>query len=280
MLLTLLGLETAGATLTTWFTGWIDALFAPARAPDDHPAAGAVRAARRGRHPASVRSSVSYVRDPLRRRSRSSLLWRLLGAPLSSERLVARCAAELWNLIRGAAPLAAPARIELARKYVELLTENLGQPGFRELLVTAHDMDARRDVVFALLAPTHRGRFFSRAASEPGTRGIEAFDLSGVARDHALDALEGALAVPLATEPHLVRFSSEGPWRGEAHRLCDRPEGLSRLIEEAAAAGAEQVILVSASPTPGAGARAECRTLRPARPRRRAARRLRDRVAA
>jgi hypothetical protein len=131
------------------------------------------------------------------------------------------------------------------------LTDNLGQPGFRELLITAHDMDARRDVVFALLAPTQRGRFFSRAASEPGTRGIEAFDLSGVAREHALDALEGALAVPLATEPHVTRFSSEGPWRGEAHRLCDRPEGLSRLIEEAAAAGAEQLILVSASPTQG-----------------------------
>jgi hypothetical protein len=175
----------------------------------------------------------------------------LLGAPLSSDRLVARCTAELWNLIRGAAPLAAPARIELARKYVELLTENLGQPGFRELLVTAHDMDARRDVVFALLGPSHRGRFFNRAAADPGTRGIEAFDLSGVAREHTLDALEGALAVPLATEPHLVRFSPEGPWRGEAHRFCDRPEGLSRLIEEAAAAGAEQVILVSASPSQG-----------------------------
>ncbi|MBA3640695.1 MAG: patatin-like phospholipase family protein [Acidobacteria bacterium] len=250
MILTLLGLETAGATLTTWFTGWIDTLFAPAALPTIIPrlvlfallAAVAILLA------ALI---AAYLRDPLRRRSKSSLVWRLLGAPLSSERLVARCTAELWNLIRGAAPLAAPARTELARKYVELLTENLGQPGFRELLVTSHDMDARRDVVFALLGPNHRGRFFTRAAAEPGTRAIEAFDLSGVAREHALDSLESAVAVPLATEPHLVRFSSEGPWRGEAHRLCDRPEGLSRLIEEAAAAGAEQVILVSASPTEG-----------------------------
>ena len=250
MLLTLLGLETAGTKLTMWFTGWVAVLFAPLALPTIIPrlvlfallaAVGIL----------VVALVVSYLRDPLRRRSKSSLPWRLLGAPLSSDRLVTRCTAELWNLIRGAAPLAAPVRPELARKYVELLTENLGQPGFRELLVTAHDMDARRDVVFALLAPAQRGRFFSRAASEPGTRSIEAFDLSGVARDHALDALEGALAVPLATEPHLVRFSSEGPWRGEAHRLCDRPEGLARLIEEAAAAGAEQVILVSASPTQG-----------------------------
>lgn len=250
LVLTLLGLQTAGEKVTTWFTSWIDTLFTPAALPTIVPrlvlfsilVAAAILAG------ALV---ASYLRDPLRRRSKSSLLWRLLGAPLSSERVVSRCSTELWNLIRGAAPLAAPGRLDLARKYVELLSENLGQPGFRELLVTAHDMDARRDVVFALLAPGHRGRFFSRPASDPGTRGIEAFDLSGVAREHALDSLQAALAVPLATEPHLVRFSSEGPWRGEAHRLCDRPEGLSRLIEEAAAAGAEQLILVAASPAQG-----------------------------
>jgi len=250
LLLTLLGLEGPGTKVTTWFTGWIDTLFTPAALPTIVPrlvlfamlAAAAILAG------ALI---ASYLRDRVRRRSKSSILWRLVGAPLSSERLVARCTAELWNLIRGAAPLAAPAPVELARRYVELLTENLGQPGFRELLVTAHDMDARRDVVFALLGPAHRGRFFSRPALEPGARGIEAFDLTGVAREHALDSLEAALAVPLATQPHLVRFSSEGPWRGEAHRLCDRPEGLSRLIEEAAAAGAEQVILVSASPAEG-----------------------------
>ena len=43
--------------------------------------------------------------------------------------------------------------------------------------------------------------------------------------------------MPVATEPHLVRFAPEGPWRGETHRLCDRPGALSRLLEEVAAAG-------------------------------------------
>lgn len=250
LVLTLLGLDGAGATLTGWFTRWVDTLFSPDALPTIVPrlvlfallAAAAILAA------ALI---ASYVREPVRRRSRHGFLWRLMGAPLSSDSLAARCVAELWNLIRGAAPIAAPARTELARKYVELLTENLGQPGFRELLVTAHDMDARRDIVFALLAPAHRGRFFARVAADPGTRSVEAFDLSGVGRDHALDALGASLAVPLATEPHLVRFSAEGPWRGEAHRLCDRPEALARLIEEAAVAGAEQVILVSSAPPPG-----------------------------
>jgi hypothetical protein len=181
-----------------------------------------------------------------------------------------RCASELWNLIRGAAPIPAPPRGELGRRYLELLTENLGQPGFRELLLTIHDMDARRDLVFALLDPRLRPRFFTRSASgagarpaaalgltagvldpaEPLDRPMEAFDLAGPARDHVLDAMNAALALPLAVDPHLLTFAPEGPWRGETHRVCDRPGSLARLLEEVAAAGAEQVILVTASPPP------------------------------
>jgi hypothetical protein len=248
--LALLGLDSAGATLTAWFTGWVATLFSPPALPTVVPRL-VLFALLAGAAILAVALIASYLREPVRRRSRHGFIWLLLGAPLSPDRLKARCGEELWNLIRGAAPMAAPQPTELARKYVELLTENLGQPGFRELLVTAHDMDARRDIVFALLGTANRARFFSRMAAEPGTRAVEAFDLSGVARDHALDALGAALSVPLATEPHLVRFSSEGPWRGEAHRLCDRPDGLIRLIEEAASAGAEQVILVSAAAPQG-----------------------------
>jgi hypothetical protein len=102
--------------------------------------------------------------------------------------------------------------------------------------------------VFALLDATERARFFGRpGATDQGGRELEVFDLAGVGRDHALDALAAALAIPVATEPHLATFSAEGPWRGETHRLCDRPGAIGRLIEEVGAAGAEQVILVSAS---------------------------------
>ncbi|HEV3485519.1 MAG TPA: hypothetical protein VG106_08930, partial [Vicinamibacterales bacterium] len=186
-----------------------------------------------------------------RRRTRHGWLWHLIGAPLTPAALFDRAAAELWSLIRGAAPLAAPAPVELARKYVELLTENLGQPGFRELLVSIHDMDARRDLVLAMLGDAHRHRFLAtRPSASDGPRQVEAFDLGGAARDHAIDALAAALAVPVATEPHLVTFAAEGPWRGETHRTCDRPGSLARLLEEVAAAGAEQVIVLSASPPP------------------------------
>jgi hypothetical protein len=45
-----------------------------------------------------------------------------------------------------------------------------------------------------------------------------------------------------------VRFATESSWRGETHHVCDRPEATTRLLEEVANAGAEQVIVVSALP--------------------------------
>jgi hypothetical protein len=250
LLLSLVGLETAAAALTTGFTGWIAALFQPQALPTVVPrlvlfallAAAAILCGA---------ALAAYVRDPLRRRARNGWIGRLFGAPLTAAPFAARCAEDLWHLIRGAAPLAAPSRRDLARKYVELLSENQGQPGFRDLLLTVHDIDARRDLVFAHLAPPQRSRFFSRMLAEPGGRQVEAFDLAGVARDHLFETLEAALAVPMATDPALVRFAAEGPWRGEAHRLCDRPEALARLVEETAHAGIEQVILVSGAPPQG-----------------------------
>ena len=53
-----------------------------------------------------------------------------------------------------------------------------------------------------------------------------------------------------------MRFAPDSYWRGEVHRVFDRAASLARLLEEAAAAGAEQVILVSASPEPARPARA------------------------
>ena len=48
--------------------------------------------------------------------------------------------------------------------------------------------------------------------------------------------------------PRLVQFAPDSYWRGETHRLVDRPACLARLIEEAAAAGAEQVVIIAATP--------------------------------
>jgi hypothetical protein len=174
--------------------------------------------------------------------------WRVVGSPLSSAAVHAHCWRVMWDLVRGAAPLKQPAPRDLARRYVELLAENIGQPGFRELLLTVHDLDARRDLVFAVVAESRR------AALVKGNeeRRSEVFDLGGLARDHLVDVLCGALSVPLATEPHPVQFAAESYWRGETHRVCDRPAALARVLEELGTLGAEQVIIVSsAAESPG-----------------------------
>ena len=203
---------------------------------------------------------------PARRRQRGGFWWSALAAPMGDGNAAAYFRAGLWELIRGGAKIRQPDTKDLARRYAELLADNLGQPGFRELLIVVHDLDARRDLVFALLGQDERRPFFLRKPVHGGDRrSAEAFDLSGVARDQSLPALAGALAIPGLTEPALILFSPESHWRGEAHRLCDRPGALGRVLEEVAAAGVRQVIVVTAAPelggphalsTRGAGPRA------------------------
>jgi hypothetical protein len=155
----------------------------------------------------------------------------------------------MWDLVRGAAVLEQPTPDDLGRRYGELLVDNLGQPGFRELLIAVHDVDAHRDLIFALVGEARRRDLVRRpTAAEADIRRAELLDLSGVARGHLTDAIAASLAVPLATDPHTIRFAPDAYWRGEAHRLCDRPGSLVRLVEELAILEAEQIVLVSAAP--------------------------------
>jgi hypothetical protein len=247
--LSLATLDRASTVVTSAYGRALDAAFAPAALPTIIPRLivlcllVAVCALGTGVAVAASR------RVPRRRVSRGSI-WRLFGAPFSSAHLLDRVSAELWNLIRGAAAIAPPARQDLGRRYLELLAENLGQPGFRELLLIAHDLDSRRDLIFALLGEGHRLRFFSLQRSDE-ERMAEALDLAGVGREHLMDAVAASLSVPLVTDPHLLKFPADGPWRGETHRICDRPGALGRVLEEIAAAGVEQVIVLSSAPPPG-----------------------------
>jgi hypothetical protein len=162
--------------------------------------------------------------------------------------VVDRCWIVLWDLIRGATQLKRPSPHELARRYTEMLGENLGQPGFRELMIAVHDIDARADLVFALVAEQRRRGLIRRATSrEADLRRAEVIDLSGVGRDHLADAVAAALTVPLITDPHAIRFAAESYWRGETHRLSDRPASIFRLTQELESVDVEQVILISAA---------------------------------
>jgi len=188
------------------------------------------------------------LRTTGRRRQRGPLWWRSLRAPLSASEARARCWSSLWDLIRGAAQLGQPEPEDLARRYTELLVENIGQPGFRELLVSAHDLDARRDLIFALVSEPRRRDLVRRATStEVEARRAEVVDLAGAGRSHVADAIAAALSVPVVTEPHTMTFAPETYWRGETHRVCDRPGSLSRLLDELADLGVKQVVLVAAA---------------------------------
>jgi len=184
-----------------------------------------------------------------RRQQRGSFWWRAAGSPLSSREVVAHSWRSLWDLLRGAAPLRQPAPAELARRYADLLVDNIGQPGFRELLLTVHDLDAHRDLVFALVAEPRRRDLIRRPSTASAeARRAEVLDLSGAGRSHLADAVAASLAVPIATEPHEMTFAPDAYWRGETHRLCDRPGGLTRILEELSDLGVEQAVIVSASP--------------------------------
>jgi hypothetical protein len=186
--------------------------------------------------------------SPARRELRGGVWWTVLGAPLAAAPAIDYFITGLWDLLRGGAGVKQPARLDLSRRYAELLAENLGQPGFRELLLVIHDLDARQDLVFALLGREWRRPFFIRRQTTGlDRRSAEAIDLAGAARDHTLDAVAAALTLPVATDPELVGFAAESYWRGESHRLTDRPASLIRLLEEVANAGVRQVIVVTAA---------------------------------
>ena len=130
---------------------------------------------------------------------------------------------------------------------MELLTENLGQPGFRELLLVVHDLDARQDAVFAFLAEAHRPRFPAVSRLE-GIRSAPRRSTCPASRATTrLTRSRRRWHCPRHRAPprHL---RARRTWRGETHRLCDRPAALTRVLEEVAAAGAEQVILLAATP--------------------------------
>jgi hypothetical protein len=185
-----------------------------------------------------------------KRRAEGGWWWGPVGAPLDAEPARRAFSHTIWQLIRGASREARQPEGDAGRRYAEVLAENLGQPGFRELMVVATDLDSRSDVIAAMLREPYRHDF---VAPRPGReRRAEVLDLAGLGRDFALDIMAGAMTPPVACEPQLLRFAADGYWRGEAHRLCDRPGSIARLLEELAAAGVSQAIVATAVAAVGA----------------------------
>jgi hypothetical protein len=182
--------------------------------------------------------------DGARRRFRGAFWWRLLGAPLETGEPAATLTDVLWRQVRGASHAPRPSSSDISQRYVETLADNLGQPGFRELIVAVHDVDARCDLVGTILGPGLHEAVSARRVAAGGREGT-VIDLLGQGRTLVVDLLAGALRLPVASAPHRLELPAGGYWRGEIHRVCDRPDLVSRLLGDLAAANVEQVVLVS-----------------------------------
>lgn len=246
-LLTLLGLG-AGEFLTSAYAGTLNNLFAGDSLPTIVPRlAMAVVLMLMAVSGAGV--LVAQWRAPLKRRAEGAWWWRLIAAPLDADTARAAFAGAVWQLIRGSASPSPSDTRGLGRRYAEVLAENLGQPGFRELVMAVTDLDSRRDVVAVLLRQPFARDF---SAARPGRdRRMEVLDLAGVGREHAFDIVNAAVTPPVGCDPALLRFSADSVWRGETHRLSDRPGLVVRLLDEVAAAGVTQVIVVTAATSTG-----------------------------
>ena len=182
------------------------------------------------------------------RRKGSSGRWPFIRAPFDGKSIRTAFRETLWKLVRGSSSSSCPNDETLGKRYIEVLLESLGQPGFCELLVVATDIDARRDLVAALLKEPFRHNFL---ASQIGIeRAAEAIDLSSEGRDHAIGIVLGGLTPSQGVDPYYMTFAADSYWRGETHRLCDRAGSIVRLFEELQLAGVEQVVVVTAVPSP------------------------------
>lgn len=233
----MVGIGSVGG-LTAWYVNVAQRAFAPTALPTWLP-----RLVLLTLGAAAIVAAVTGARMPGHRHPRGPRWWRLLASPLSAEPAIDQCWAALWELLRGATQLRQPGRDDLGRRYAELLNDNLGQPGFRELLIAAHDVDAGRDVVFALVHESRR-----RDLVGPAARLAEVVDLAGLGRGHLADAVASALSVPGVNEYHAMTFAADSYWRGETHRLCDRVGATGRLIEELVALGVTQIVVISPAP--------------------------------
>ena len=239
-------LETAGsgfgASLLAAYAGWLQTAFAGPRLPTFVPRLGMILVSTLVL--LVLAAAARAARDGWARRGRGAAWWWVFGAPFDAAPARRAFTGAVWQLIRGAEAVTPPSPDRIGRRYAEVLIESLGQPGFRELIVIATDLDSRRDLIGALVSEPYARPFL--AARPDRDRRAEVLDLAGAGRDRAIDLVAAALTPAVGFDPWLVTFAPDSHWRGETHRLIDRPGAVHRLLEEVAAAGVTQIVVVSA----------------------------------
>src|SRR5262249_37413029 len=153
-----------------------------------------------------------------------------------------RLARGLWEVARGSAlSPEPPSAAELGRRYVALAAENLGQPGFRELILRAADLETGGVLPFLLLQDAYRSRFAGNRARGEGARrdgAPSAVDLraTGYASLFFDAVVTGLLPAP-AAPVRRVAFPKGGIHAGEVHRLSDATLAGGSGLSEALQAG-------------------------------------------
>ena len=185
----------------------------------------------------------AYLRD--RRRFGERFEWLLDPSPAR-----ARLLRHLGEAVRGAAHSGLPGSDDIGPRFVTVASENMGQPGFRELILRAADLETGGPLAFTLLQEPHQAAYTKareHAARERGGREPDIVPL----RDHAsalLEAVLTGLLPPLAAPVQRLSFPKGGVHAGETHRLADATIAGGCGIADALAAGAEQVVVVTAAP--------------------------------
>jgi hypothetical protein len=185
---------------------------------------------------AIVAAAVVYLRD--RRRFAEAF-----ESFLDARPGLARLQRGLWEIARGAALSGGPpSDAELGRRYVALLADNLGEPGFRELVVRAADLDRAGALAFTVLRA-------GEGLAPTGHEDADVVDLRVPGHDALLfDALATGLLCPMAMPLRRVSFPKGAVHGGETHRLTDATFVAGSGVEEALAAGAAQVVVVTGVP--------------------------------
>ena len=144
---------------------------------------------------------------------------------------------------------------ELGKRYATILGENLGQPGFREVILRTADLDTGEALPFVLLSEPHRAAYLQARARTSHEGGPIVMELRDGAEGMLFDAVVTGLLPPLAAPVRRVSFPRRGLYGGEVHRLTEATLAGGCGLGDAIMAGAEQVILVTAVPAAPAQAR-------------------------
>lgn len=158
-----------------------------------------------------------------------------LESVFTTEHLVDALKKQLWSAVRGADLSGRrPADAELGERYAAHLDENLGQPGYREVVLRVCDLESGRPLRVTLV----RGAALRDAvdAREPDGRAL------------LVEALAASAALAPFLAPRRVSLKPPGRQAGVVRRVVESSLVGGAGLAEAIAAGAEQIILVTATP--------------------------------